>query len=64
MSGSQQRVVADFMLSLDGRINGPGGEFDMGRILPHATSPVARAHLQQITRSATTILLGRTNHDG
>jgi hypothetical protein len=32
-----RRVVAEIVLSLDGRVNGAGGEYDMGWIVPHET---------------------------
>lgn len=59
-----RRVVANLTLSLDGRINGPGGEFDMGWIVPHALSDGARDHMMRVTEPATTVLLGRKNYVG
>jgi dihydrofolate reductase len=59
-----RRVVANVTLSLDGRVNGPGGDFDMGWIVPHAVSDTARDHMIRVTSPATTSLLGRKNHDG
>jgi len=61
---SQRRVVANIALSLDGRITGPGGEYDMGWIVPHALSAGARAHMVRVTGPATTALLGRKNYQG
>ena len=29
-------VTGNIALSLDGRVTGPGGEYDMGWIVPHA----------------------------
>jgi dihydrofolate reductase len=67
MSGSRQSgtrtVIANFSLSLDGRVNGPGGDFDMSWIVPHAVSDGAREHMVQIM-GATTALLGRKNYQG
>ena len=59
-----RRVVANITLSLDGRINGPGGEYDMGWIVPHALSDGARDHMMRVTEPATTVLLGRKNYQG
>ena len=38
MTGQNTRrtVTANITLSLDGRVTGPGGEYDMGWIVPHA----------------------------
>jgi hypothetical protein len=33
-----RRVVAEIVLSLDGRVNGAGGEYDMSWLFPHAIS--------------------------
>src|SRR6202011_1252052 len=60
----QRRVVANIVLSLDGRMNGPGGEFDMSWIVPHAVTSVARDHMVRVTSPATTALLGRKNYQG
>lgn len=57
-------VVANITLSLDGRVNGPAGEQDMGWIVPHAMSDGARDHMIRVTEPATTVLLGRKNYEG
>lgn len=57
-------VIGNFSLSLDGRVNGPGGEYDMGWIVPHAITDVARNHMVNVTSPATTVLLGRKNYLG
>src|SRR4029453_3607019 len=57
-------VVANIALSLDGRTTGPGGEYDMGWIVPHALSEGARAHMVEVTSAAPTALLGRKNYQG
>jgi dihydrofolate reductase len=57
-------VIGNFSLSLDGRMNGPGGEYDMGWIVPHAITNVSRDHMVGITSPATTVLLGRKNYSG
>ncbi len=57
-------VIANISLSLDGRTNGPGGEYDMDWIVPHAITDSARNHMIDITNPATTTLLGRKNYEG
>jgi dihydrofolate reductase len=59
-----RRVVGNISLSLDGRISGRGGEYDMSWIVPHAVSDVARGHMIAVTSPATTALLGRKNYQG
>jgi len=59
-----RKVVANFSLSLDGRVCGPGGPYDMGWIVPHAVTDGARDHMIRVTTPATTVLLGRTNYEG
>jgi dihydrofolate reductase len=63
-SGRARTVVANISLSLDGRVTGPGGEYDMGWIVPHAVTNMARGHLLAVTTPATTVLLGRKNYQG
>ncbi|HUY79363.1 MAG TPA: dihydrofolate reductase family protein [Ktedonobacterales bacterium] len=58
-----RRVVANITLSLDGRTAGPGGDYDMGWIVPYAVTDMARNGLVGLT-SATTVLLGRKNYEG
>ena len=57
-------VVANLSLSLDGRVNGPGGDYDMGWIVPHAITSGARDHMIAVTAPATTVVLGRKNYQG
>jgi dihydrofolate reductase len=57
-------VTANISLSLDGRVNGPGGDYDMSWIVPHAITEGAREHMVRVTQPATTILLGRKNYEG
>jgi dihydrofolate reductase len=57
-------VIGNISLSLDGRVTGPGGEYDMSWIIPHAITNVARDHLISITKNATTVLLGKNNYRG
>jgi dihydrofolate reductase len=57
-------VVANISLSLDGRVAGPGGEYDMSWIIPHAITDTARDNMIGVTTPATTALLGRKNYQG
>jgi dihydrofolate reductase len=57
-------VTANFSLSIDGRVNGPGGDYDMSWIVPHAVTEGARDHMIRVTSIATTALLGRKNYEG
>jgi dihydrofolate reductase len=66
MTGQNARrtVTANITLSLDGRVSGPGGEYDMSWIVPHATTSKSRDHMVSVTGTATTALLGRKNYEG
>ena len=57
-------VVANISLSLDGRTNGAGGDYDMGWIVPHAVTDGGRNHMIEVTSPATTVLLSRKNYQG
>jgi dihydrofolate reductase len=57
-------VVGNITLSLDGRVAGPGGDYDMGWIVPHAVTAQSLAHMTRVTGPATTVLLGRKNYEG
>ena len=57
-------VIGNISLSLDGRVTGPAGEYDMGWIVPHAITDGARDHMIDVTSPATTVLLGRKNYSG
>jgi dihydrofolate reductase len=59
-----RKVTANIMLSLDGRTNGAGGDYDMSWIVPHAITGAARDHMIRVTAPATTIVLGRKNYEG
>ena len=59
-----RKVTANIMLSLDGRVNGAGGDYDMSWIVPHAITEASRDHMIRVTEPATTILLGRKNYQG
>lgn len=60
---TKRRVIANIALTLDGRSAGPGGEYDMRFVVPHALSDDARIGLLHLTE-ATTVLLGRKNYQG
>lgn len=57
-------MVGNISLSLDGRVNGNGGEYDMSWIGPHAVTDGARDLMVRMAGSATTVLLGRKNYEG
>jgi dihydrofolate reductase len=57
-------VVANISLSLDGRVAGPGGDYDMSWIVPHALTEDARTHMVQVTGPPSTALLGRKTYQG
>ncbi|WP_405070324.1 dihydrofolate reductase family protein [Kribbella sp. NBC_01510] len=59
-----RKVTANITLSLDGRVNGAGGDYDMSWIVPHAITEASRDHMIRVTSPATTILLGRKNYEG
>ncbi len=61
---STRQIVGNISLSLDGRVTGPGGDYDMGWIVPHAITDGSRDHLAKLTAAATTVLLGRKNYEG
>jgi dihydrofolate reductase len=61
---SGRKVTANISLTLDGRYNGPGGDGDLGAIVPYAITETARNHLARIHEHATTVLLGRRNAEG
>ncbi|MEU7739198.1 dihydrofolate reductase family protein [Nonomuraea sp. NPDC049158] len=63
-STQKRAVVANITLSLDGRVTGPGGEYDMSWIVPHAISDGSTSHMVKVTGPATTALLGRKNYQG
>jgi dihydrofolate reductase len=63
-STSTRAIIGNISLSLDGRVSGPGGEYDMSWIVPHAITNAARDHMVNVTTAATTVLLGRKNYQG
>jgi dihydrofolate reductase len=63
-TGKSRTVIGSISLSLDGRVTGRGGEYDMSWIVPHAITNVARDHLISVTKSVTTVLLGKNNYMG
>lgn len=64
MTTKNRRVVANIALSLDGRVNGAGGDYDMSWIVPHAVTDTARDHMVRVTGQASTALMGRKNFEG
>jgi len=65
MAGNaRRRVVANISLSLDGRIKGLGGDYDMGWIVPHAVTDAARDNMVRVITPGTTALMGRKNYEG
>jgi dihydrofolate reductase len=64
MTSTRRTVVGNITLSLDGRVNGPAGDYDMSWIVPHAITDGARDHMIRVTGPATTALLGRKNYEG
>jgi dihydrofolate reductase len=61
---TDRTVVANISVSLDGTVNGPGGDYDMSWIVPHALTDGAREHMVKVTSPASTALLGRKNYQG
>lgn len=59
-----RKVIANISLSLDGRVTGPGGDFDMSWVGRHAVTDAGRDASVRLTEAATTILLGRKNYEG
>lgn len=59
-----RKVVANISSSLDGRVTGPGGDMDMSWVAPHAITEVGRDTAVRLTKTTTTILLGRKNYEG
>jgi hypothetical protein len=49
---------------LDGRVAGPGSDYDTSWIVPHTITDGARDHMVKVTTKATTALLGRKNCQG
>ncbi|MFL1380896.1 MULTISPECIES: dihydrofolate reductase family protein [unclassified Nocardiopsis] len=65
MTGNNdRRVIANMNLSLDGRYCGPGGPHDHMWVVPYAVTDLARDHLTDLWRTATTALMGRVNAEG
>lgn len=59
---THRKVRANLALTIDGRYNGPGGDF--GAFIPYVTSDVARDHMTSSWEGATTAVLGRLNAEG
>ncbi|GAB3748095.1 dihydrofolate reductase family protein [Microlunatus parietis] len=56
-------VLANFTMSIDGYVTGPGGPADMSWVAKHAVSDQARDILTRIV-NGTTAVLGRVNAEG
>jgi dihydrofolate reductase len=63
-ASKSRAVIANISLSLDGRVSGPAGPYDMSWIVPHAITNAARDHMISVTSPATTVLLGKNNYLG
>ena len=63
-TSKSRTVIGNISLSLDGRVSGPGGMYDMSWIVPHAITNAARDHMIRVTSPATTVLLGKNNYLG
>lgn len=63
-TNKSRTVIGNISLSLDGRVTGPGGEYDMSWIARHAVTEAARDQMIAVTTPATTALLGRKNYQG
>jgi len=57
-------VVAQISMTLDGRVSGPGGPYDMQVIAGHATTDAAHQRGADVLGTATTALMGRGNYEG
>ncbi|SED73475.1 dihydrofolate reductase family protein [Ruania alba] len=64
MTENKRTIVANITLSLDGRTNGPGGDADMGWLVPHAITDGARDGMTRMSSGADHALLGRKNYEG
>ena len=64
MTDQARKVVANITLSIDGRTNGRGGDYDMSWIVPHSVTEATRDYLVRMTNTTTTALLGRKNYEG
>lgn len=58
-----RRVIANVVVTIDGRTTGPGGARDMSVIAPHGVADEARDMLVGM-KHATTALMGRKNYEG
>lgn len=64
MTNTKRTVVANFSVSLDGYVTGPGGPADMSWVAKHAVSDQARESMTRFVNDGTTALLGRRNYEG
>src|SRR5262249_23632725 len=59
-----RRVVAQISMTLDGRVSGPGGAYDMELVAGHATTDAAHQRGADVLGAATTAFMGRGNYEG
>jgi len=64
MTNTKRTVVANFSVSLDGYVTGPGGPSDMSWVAKHAVNDQARDSMTRFVNDGTTALLGRRNYEG
>lgn len=64
MTNTKRTVIANFSISLDGYVTGPGGPADMSWVAKHAVNDQSREILTSIVNHGTTALLGRRNYEG
>ncbi|WP_176819131.1 dihydrofolate reductase family protein [Quadrisphaera sp. DSM 44207] len=57
-------VVGSVCVALDGRTPGPGGDLDADWAVPHVLSDAARELREQLSGSATTVLVGGEDYEG
>jgi dihydrofolate reductase len=60
----QRRVVAWVTISIDGYTSGPGGPAQDSWLQEHVRRASSAAHFEGIWRSASTVVVGRTNYEG
>ncbi|GIH79312.1 dihydrofolate reductase family protein [Planobispora longispora] len=59
-----RKVMANLVISLDGRYHGAGGPADFAAFATYATTDVARDQMTRMRQNATTALLGRVLAEG
>jgi dihydrofolate reductase len=64
VSEQQRRVVAWVTISMDGYTSGPQGPAHDTWLHEHVNREPSAAHFEGVWRSASTVLVGRTNYEG